>query len=75
VSINFHDATDNSDHAFAGSITMVTFDGVTYRWHARRANGFPFPDGPLLTTAVSGGPGLLYTLPRDSIVVLRGGIS
>ncbi|MGD0950013.1 MAG: discoidin domain-containing protein [Candidatus Binatia bacterium] len=75
VSVNFHNDADNSDHAFAGSITMVTLAAVNYLWHPRRANGFPSPDGPLMTTTVGGGPGVLYTLPHASIVVLRGVVS
>jgi hypothetical protein len=75
VSVVFHDDTDASDHAFLGPVTQVSFGRANYRWHNRGELGFPNPDGPPTTSMPGGGPGVVYTVPKGSITVLRGPIS
>jgi hypothetical protein len=75
VTVDFHDGSDASDHSFTGPVTQVSFGAASYHWHAHRVNGFARPDGPLTTSTVPAGAGVVYTLPRASITVLRGAIS
>jgi len=44
VTVDFHDDTDDSDHAFAGAVAEVSFGAANYRWHPfhlRRQAGIP----------------------------------
>lgn len=75
VGVIFHDSDDASDHSFAGPVTQVSIGGAAYRWHPRGPAGFPRPDGPLTTSSLPGGPGVVYVLPKASVTVLRGSIS
>ena len=74
VRIAFHDSDTNSDHYFAGPVTMKTFGKAEYQWHPAGRNGYAEPDGPAVTTALPGGVDANYTLPPASITVLRGSI-
>jgi len=72
VSVVFQDSTS---HSFVTPTTMVIFGRDNYRWHLHGAKGFPNPDGPPVTTSVAGGANATFTLPRGSIMVLRGTVS
>jgi len=72
VKIAFHDAESNSDHSFAGLVTMITFGKVQYQWHPARKSGYADPDGPAVTSTVTGSRDAVYTLPPASINILRG---
>ena len=70
--VAFHDASSNTDHYFAGNVTAVTFGAANYTWHPNGANGYASPDGPAVASTVSGGAGTEYTIPKQTIMVLRG---
>ena len=59
---------------FTGSVTQVTFGAQQYVWNPDNANGYPSPDGPVVTSTEPGGSGVIYTLPAASINVLRGNV-
>jgi hypothetical protein len=75
VAVNFHDSSTNADHFFQGPVTSVSFGSPNYTWIANGANGMANPDGPAVTTSLSGGAGTIYTLPQSSVVVLRGNVN
>ncbi len=75
VTVDFHDTTDDSHHAFAGTVAQVSFGAANYRWHSHGVNGFPAPDGPASSSTVPSGAGAIFILPKASITVLRGAIS
>jgi hypothetical protein len=72
VRITFHDSAANSDRFLAGPVTMTTFGKAQYQWHPGRKKGYADPDGPAVTSTLSGGEGVQYALPPASITVLRG---
>jgi len=72
VRIVFHDADSTRDTSFAGPVTVVTFGREQYQWHPARKKGYADPDGPPVTSKVSGEERTLYTLPAASLTVLRG---
>ena len=72
VHLVFHDSEGNSDDAFQGPVTMITFGKNQYQWHSARKQGYADPDGPAAKSTVSGGAGAVYTLPPASVTVLRG---
>lgn len=71
VRVAFH-APDLPDSYFAGDITAVTFGREQYQWHAARKKGYADPDGPPVTSTLSGQQGSRYMLPAASLTVLRG---
>ena len=72
VRIAFHDADANTDHSFAGPVTMITFGKAQYQWHADRKKGHADPDKPPATSTINGDHSTTYTLPAASLTVLRG---
>lgn len=62
------------DRHFTGTLERVTLSGAEYQWHGDAATGHPDPDGPASTTTITAGSDTTYTLPKASIVVLRGKI-
>jgi hypothetical protein len=72
VRIVFHDADNNRDTFFTGSVAMITFGKAQYQWHAARKKGYADPDGPPATSQIKGGENALYRLPAASLSVLRG---
>jgi len=74
VGVVFHDGDTNSDRFLSGPVTMITFGKAQYQWHPARKEGYADPDGPPVTTEVSGGPDATYTLPPASINVLRSSV-
>ncbi len=52
---------------FSGSVTQTQFGPGQYAWIANGRHSYPNPDGPPLTTTVSGGTGATYTLPAESL--------
>jgi hypothetical protein len=75
VRIAFHNADANRDSSFAGPVTMITFGKEQYQWHPDRKKGHADPDGPAVTSTLSGGEGTQYDLPPASLTVLRGRLS
>jgi hypothetical protein len=75
VRIVFHDSSANQDSAFSGPVTMITFGKEQYQWHPARKRGYADPDGPPVTSQLTGNKGTLYNLPAASLTVLRGKLS
>jgi hypothetical protein len=75
LKIAFHVGDPDLEHSFVGPVTMITFGKAQYQWHPARKEGYADPDGPPVTSTVSGGPDTTYTLPPASINVLRGKVS
>jgi hypothetical protein len=57
---------------FSGAVTQVSFGTAQYQWVVGGARSHPDPDGPAVTSQVSGGNGVVYELPAASVTVLRG---
>ena len=72
VKIEFHDAESNAGHSFAGPVTQLTFGKSQYQWHPAGKSGYADPDGPAVTSTLTGGQDALYSLPPASINILRG---
>jgi len=66
--------TDTANHYFTGTVTQAQFSAKDYKWVPNGANGLPKPDGPYEVSSVGSGSGTAYTLPAESITVLRGTI-
>ena len=72
VRIIFHTGNENSDQAFAGKVTMITFGKAQYQWHADRKKGYADPDKPPAPSAINAHEDTSYTLPAASLTILRG---
>jgi hypothetical protein len=72
VRVVFHDAEENTDDAFKGPVTMITFGKNQYQWHSARKQGYADPDGPTARSIVQSTVDATYLLPPASITVLRG---
>jgi hypothetical protein len=72
VKINFQEG-ERAQH-FTGSVDMIAFGSEQYQWHPSTTGGSADPDGPALKTKVSASAGTTYTLPKASVVVLRGSL-
>jgi hypothetical protein len=74
LTVDFHDYARRSDHYFQGTVTQVSFGAENYTWHVHGQNGYANPDGPAVTSSQPGGKGVQYTLPAQSITVLKGAV-
>ncbi len=72
VRIAFHNTDGNRDLSFASPVTMITFGKAQYQWHPDRKKGHADPDGPAVTSTLSGDGNRQYDLPPASLTVLRG---
>jgi len=72
VRLRFHDEASDSDHFLSGSVTVITFGKAQYQWHPDRRNGHADPDGPPVTTNLTGDETTQYNLPPASLTILRG---
>ena len=70
--LKFHDETLGVDRFLAGRVTAITFGKAQYQWHPDGKNGYADPDGPPVTSSLSGDANTLYTLAPASLTVLRG---
>ena len=90
VRVRFADTANNQNRFFSGSVDQIVFGAAEYQWHSdgpdtaavqnnRRhpvTTGHTAPDGPpSKSTVTADGPDTLYTLPKASIIVLRGQIN
>ncbi len=73
VTVRFGNAHTGA-HYFQGTVTEAMFGAQQYAWHAANRHGYPAPDGPIVSSTLSGGAGTAYQLPAASIVVLRGDV-
>jgi F5/8 type C domain-containing protein len=75
VRVRFADATTGRSSEFAGDVTRVTFGSAQYVWRRRGAASRPDPNEPPAISTIRGGAGTAYTIPAQSITVLRGDAS
>jgi hypothetical protein len=75
VKVTFANADSKREHYFSGPVDCITFGANEYQWHPEGNSGRAFPDGPPSRTVVPGNVDTLYSLPKASIIVLRGHIS
>jgi hypothetical protein len=73
VRISFQDG--NSARHFVGSVDMITFGSEQYQWHPSPTGGSADPDGPAVKSRISATAETTYTLPKASVVILRGSVS
>jgi F5/8 type C domain len=71
VKIEFAEAGKPAGHLL-GQVTQVTFGADQYVWHPEGPNSHADPDGPPLTTTVNAKSGQAFTVPKASVMVLRG---
>jgi F5/8 type C domain len=70
ISVRF---AGNSNASFAGSVTEITYGGAQYRWHPRGASSYALPNDPPRVIRLQAPAA--YTIPPQSITVLRGAIA
>jgi len=75
VSVVFKDETTKRTRYFSGPVERITFGPAEYQWHDGEKGGHAAPDGPATKTTLKGGAAARYTLPKASIIVLRGKIA
>jgi hypothetical protein len=77
VSVRFVDygsGASGPSAGFAGNVTFATFGSAQYVWHQSGAASAPSPDGPPAISTIDDADGQSFTIPADSITVLRGSI-
>jgi len=72
--VNIQFDTNGGTNWFSGNVTQTQFGPAQYGWVEAGRQSHPDPDGPQVTTTVSGGLGVNYTLPAQSMTVLTGSI-
>jgi hypothetical protein len=72
VKVVFADSESKRERHFAGQVDRITFGDAEYQWHPEGRGGHAEPDGPPAKSAITGGAGALYQIPKASITVLRG---
>lgn len=76
VSVSFADSKAKNAWHFAGTVDRIIFGPNEYQWHDEQGGrGHADPDGPASKSTVQGGGDVRYTLPKASVVVLRGHIA
>jgi len=75
VNVVFRDESLKRTRHYVGTVDCVTFGPTEYKWHQGENGGHADPDGPPAKTALTGGAEAKYTLPKASIIVLRGKIA
>jgi hypothetical protein len=76
VRVSFADSGTKRARHFAGTVDRITFGSNEYEWHGDASGqGHADPDGPASKSTVQGGADVRYTLPKASVVVLRGRIA
>lgn len=60
---------------FAGAVDWIAFGSAEYQWVGGFSGTHAQPDGPPTRTTVNGGVNAKYTLPKASVIVLRGKIA
>ena len=76
VSLSFADSKTKHARHFAGTVERITLGPNEYQWHDEEdGRGHASPDGPASKSTIQGGADVRYTLPKASVVVLRGRIA
>jgi hypothetical protein len=65
-------SSDQGEKFFSGPVSFVTFGSEQYRWHPSETGGNADPDGPAARSTISARGDTIYTLPKESITVIRG---
>jgi hypothetical protein len=60
---------------FVGPVDLITFGSAEYQWVGGWNGNHAEPDGPATKTKLQGAANMMYSLPKASIIVLRGKIS
>jgi hypothetical protein len=74
VKVVFADGETKHARHFNGPVDRITFGPAEYKWLGEGNGGHAEPDGPATKTTLNGGADVTYTLPKASIIVLRGEI-
>jgi hypothetical protein len=74
VNVEFADSAAKHARHFHGAVEGITLGPAEYQWRGGENGGHAEPDGPATKTTLRGGPDAKYTLPKASIIVLRGKI-
>ena len=75
VRIVFHDAKQNMDTSYSGTVDMISFGSAQYQWHPSMSGGSADPDGPPSRSTITASPGAEFELPKASVTVLRGAVA
>ncbi len=75
VSVVFADAEAKRTRHFTGPVDRITFGSAEYQWPSGAKTSHADPDGPPTKTTLNGGADQMYSLPKASIIVLRGRIA
>jgi hypothetical protein len=76
VRFEFTNTDTGAVQTFTGKLTRVTFGSAQYVWHALGAKSLPRPDDPPAQDEIQAGPpASTYTIPAQSITILRGTIN
>jgi hypothetical protein len=62
----------NQSAGFEGHVTRITFGRAQYVWRAHGASSHPDPNAQPATDTLHGGANAAYTIPAQSITVVRG---
>jgi F5/8 type C domain len=71
VSVTFENSK-NKRVGFSGPVTLTTFGSEQYVWINDGENSHPEPDNPPTAISVAADSNTVFTLPKQSITVLRG---
>jgi hypothetical protein len=75
VNVVFSDAETKRTRHFSGPVDRITFGSAEYQWPAGAKTTHADPDGPPAKTTLNGGADVEFSLPKASIIVLRGKIA
>ena len=75
VRVEFTDPVVGGATGFSGAVTSISFGSAQYVWHQRGARSMPDPALPPLVTQLDASYQGPYTIPAQSITVLRGRVS
>jgi F5/8 type C domain len=71
VKIEFASSAADAQH-FAGRVSVISFGAAQYVWRPEGIKSHADPDGPPVTSTVEATASTTFTLPRASVIVLRG---
>ncbi len=76
IRVVFTDYSSNQEFRFQGPVERATFGSAEYRWQSSGQGGVANPDGPVKHSVVlSTADDQSYTVPKASVMVLKGAIS
>lgn len=72
VRVLFEDDARKREGAFRGKVAMTTFGSEQYVWREAGLDSHADPDGPPVSKEISARRGVVFTLPKASVTILRG---